>query len=237
MANRTTLSKRKYRQLALESLRNALRLLRDAIALYDNGSYPTAFQLAILAMEEYVKSKWVDHVYDASITNGSFSSGEFEQSWLKLLYLHPAKQEAFLGREYFEFSPKILKAASDGTLERKKQAATYVGLPKKGKRVDVNARVSTPHRIRQSDAKQMISLIAREVRDVRRIIERSDSYFFIEELNEVLTTHEAMCAFVWSHGAGLKSVRFRPHHGMKKPTPQRCRLINGADYALFDAHT
>lgn len=217
MANRRTLSQRKYRQLALESLRNALRLLCDAIALYENGSFPTAFQLAVLAMEEYAKAKWVDHVYDASITNDGFGSEEFEQSWLKLLYLHPAKQEAFLGREYFEFSPKILKAASDGTLERKKQTATYVGLPRKGKKVDVNARVSTPHQIRQSDAKQMISLIAREVRDVHRLIELSDSYFFIEELNEVLTSHEVMCAFIWKHGSGLKSVRFRPDHGMKKP--------------------
>jgi hypothetical protein len=93
-----------------------------------------------------------------------------------------------------------------------------VGLPKKGKKVDVNARVSTPQVIRQGDAKQMISLIAREVRDVYRLIERSDSYFFIEELNEVLTSHEAMCAFAWKHGSGLKSVRFRPDHGMKKPT-------------------
>ena len=218
MANRTTLSQRKYRQLALESLRNALRLLRDAVALYESGSFPTAFQLAVLAMEEYAKAKWVDHVYDASITNDGFGSEEFEQSWLKLLYLHPAKQEAFLGREYFEFSPKILKAASDGTLERKKQTATYVGLPRKGKKIDVNARVSTPHHIRQSDAKQMISLIAREVRDVCRHIELSDSYFFIAELDEVLTSHEAMCAFAWKHGSGLKSVRFRPDHGMKKPT-------------------
>ncbi|GAB3648321.1 AbiV family abortive infection protein [Ramlibacter alkalitolerans] len=218
LANRTTLSKRKYRQLALKSLRNALRLLRDAIALYESGSFPTAFQLAVLAMEEYAKAKWVDHVYEASITNGGFGGEEFEQSWLKLLYLHPTKQEAFVGREYFEFSPKLLKAAADGSLERKKQAATYVGLPKKGKKVDVNARVSTPQSIRQADAKQMISLIAREVRDVYRLIERADSYFFIEELNEVLISHEAMCAFGWKHGSGLKSVRFRLNHGMKKPT-------------------
>lgn len=217
MANRVTLSKRKYRQLAVESLRNALRLLRDSISLYEIGAFPSAFQLAVLAMEEYAKAKWVDHVYDASVTNEGFAGEEFEQTWLRLLYLHPTKQEAFMWREYFEFSPKLRKAASDGSLERKKQTATYVGLPKKGKKVDVNARVSTPQAIRQSDAKQMISLVAREVRDVYRLIERADSYFSIEELDEVVTSHEAMCAFAWKHGSGLKSVRFRIDHGMKKP--------------------
>jgi bacillopeptidase F (M6 metalloprotease family) len=124
-------------------------------------------------------------------------------------------------REYFEFSPKLLKAASNGSLERKKQTATYVGLPKKGKKVDVNARVSTPQAIRQGDARQMISLVAREVRDVYRLIERADSYFSIEELDEVVISHEAMCAFAWKHGSGLKSVRFRTDHGIKKPAPRR----------------
>ena len=217
MANRSTLSKRKYKQLALESLRNALRLLRDAIALYDRGSFPTAFQLAVLAMEEYAKAKWVDHVYDAAVTNEGFGGEEFEQSWLKLLYLHSKKQEAFAWREYYEFSPKFLSAVSDGGLDRKKQAATYVGLPKKGKLVDVNARVSTPTSITQRDAKQIISLIAREVRDVYRLIERADSYFGIMELDEVIKSHEAMVAFSWKHGSGLKSLRFRPAHGQKKP--------------------
>ena len=221
MANRTTLSKRKYKQLALESLRNALRLLRDAITLYEQGSFPTAFQLSVLAMEEYAKAKWVDHVYYSAITNEGFGGEEFEQSWLKLLYLHPEKQDAYLGREYFEFSPKLLKAASDGSLERRKQAATYVGLPRRGKKVDVNARVSTPDTIRQSEARRMISLIAREVRDVYRLIVQTDSYFGIESLDEFITSHEAMFVFSWKYGSGLKSVRFRSDHGWKKPMQQK----------------
>jgi AbiV family abortive infection protein len=221
MANRTTLSKRKYKQIALESLRNALRLLQDAISLYEKGSFPTAFQLSVLAMEEYAKAKWVDHVYYTAITNEGFGGEDFEQSWLQLLYHHPKKQETFLGREYFEFSPKLLKAASDGSLERKKQAATYVGLPRRGKKVDVNARVSVPRVVRQNDARQMISLIAREVQDVYRLIERADSYFGIEELDEVITSHEAMFVFAWKHVSGLKSVRFRSDHGWSKPMPRK----------------
>jgi hypothetical protein len=60
-------------------------------------------------------------------------------------------------------------------------------------------------------------LVAREVRDVYRLIERADSYFGIEELDEVVTSHEGMFVFSWKHGSGLKSVRFRPDYGRKKP--------------------
>jgi AbiV family abortive infection protein len=216
MPKRTTLSARKYKQLALESLRNSLRLLKDAISLYRISSYPTAFQLAVLSMEEYAKAKWVDHVYYSSITNTGLPCEENEQSWLRLLYFHPEKQEAFLGSEYFEFSPSLLRAVTTGHLERKKQAATYVGLPKKGKTIDVNARVSLPSSVTQADAKQMISVVAREIKDVYKLIERNDQYFGIESLDEVLTSHEAMFVFAWRHTSGLKSGRYRPLHGLAK---------------------
>ena len=218
---RTTLSARKYKQLALESLRNSLRLLKDAIALYKIGSYPTAFQLAVLSMEEYAKSKWVDHVYYTSITNTGLPCEADEQSWLSLLYSHPGKQQAFLGREYFEFSPNLLSAATDGRLERRKQAATYVGLPKRGKQVDVNARVSLPSSVTQADAKQMISVVAREIKDVYKFVEQNDQYFGIESLDEVVTSHEAMFVFAWPHTSGLKSRRYRTLHGLaKQPRPK-----------------
>jgi AbiV family abortive infection protein len=213
---RTTLSARKYKQLAIESLRNSLRLLKDATALYSLGSYPSAFQLAVLSMEEYAKAKWVDHVYYAKLTNPDIPDAASEQAWLKYLYLHSEKQQAFLGREYFEFSPKLLRATESGALDRKKQAATYVGLPKRGKLVDVNARVSLPGSVRQREAKQMISLIVREIRDVYWLIEVNETYFGIEEMDEVLNTHEAMFVFAWPHGSGLKSRRFRSQHGLAK---------------------
>ena len=213
---RTTLSTRKYKQLALESLRNALRLLRDSVVLYESGSYPSAFQLAILSLEEYAKARWVDHVYEASVTNDGFPDAADEQVWLKMLYLHTEKQFAFMGREYFEFSPKLVRAVADGQLERRKQAATYVGLPKRGKLVNVNARVSLPSSTTMSHAKQMISILAQEIRDVYGLIERADQYFWIDGLDDVITSHEAMFVFAWPHRSGLKSRRVRPLHGLKK---------------------
>lgn len=209
MSTRATLSAYKYRRLALESLRNSLRLLRDAIALHGMGSFPTAFQLAVLSMEEYAKAKWIDHVYYTSITNkGLPSDPKDEQGWLRLLYLHEKKQAAFLWREQFDFSPKLLKACEDGSLDRRKQAATYVGLPKRGKAVDVNARISLPASVREPEARRMISLVAKEVRDVYRLIDGNGAYFGIEALDEVIVSHEAMCVFKWPHISGLKSRRF-----------------------------
>jgi AbiV family abortive infection protein len=210
---RATLSVRKYKQLAVESLRNSLRLLNDAVSLFSLRSYPSEFQLAVLSMEEYAKARWVEHVCYAELTNPGTSDAGAEQSWLKYLYLHSEKQHAFLAREYFEFSPKFLRAVKDGELDRRKQAATYVGLPKRGKLVDVNARVSTPTSVTQKDAKQMISLVAREVRDVYWLIEENETYFGIDEMNEVITSHEAMFVFAWPYGSGVKSTRFRSQHG------------------------
>jgi hypothetical protein len=176
-------------------------------------------------MEEYAKAGWVDHVYYTSITNNGLPDVEHEQAWLKLLYLHPEKQQAFLGHEYFEFSPNLHQAARHGDLDRKKQRATYVGLPKRGRLIDVNARISVPTKTTQADAKQLISLVASEIKGVYRLIERNDTCFGIEELDEVITSHEAMFVFSWRHRSGLKSSRFRVAHGLAKlaKSPSRSR--------------
>ena len=215
---RTTLSPRKYKQLAVESLRNSIRLLSDAISLHNIGSYPSAFQLAVLSMEEFAKAKWVDHVYYTSITNTGLPTEAEEQVWLRALYSHTEKQSAFVGSEYFEYSPKLLAAVSSGALDMQKQAATYVGLPKRGKKVNVNARISLPNAYKQPQSQRMISLVARELRDVHRLIEVHGSSFGIEELNDLITSHEVMPVFAWPYGSGLKSRRFRVTHGLATAT-------------------
>jgi AbiV family abortive infection protein len=212
---RTTLSAYKYKQLALESLRNSLRLLKDSISLYAINSYPSAFQLAVLSMEEYAKARWVDHIYYESLVNTGLPCEELEQELLKAMYSHTEKHAAFLGREYYEFSPNLLQAALDGNLERKKQIATYVGLPRTRKKVDINARISLPTSIKQVDAKQMISVVAKEIKDVYKLIERNGQYFGIETLDDVIQSHEVMFVFAWRYKSGLKSKKFRLDHGLK----------------------
>jgi AbiV family abortive infection protein len=101
------LTKYKFKRIATESLKNGIRLHFDSILLFNNKSYPTSLQIAIIAIEEIAKAKWVEHYYYSSITNDGFPEKDFEQKWLKLLYFHPKKQYAFLARELFEYSPKF----------------------------------------------------------------------------------------------------------------------------------
>jgi AbiV family abortive infection protein len=52
---------------------NAARLFLDACALYRNGSFPSAYALAILAFEERGKVQMMDHVcFEAVLNDGSF---------------------------------------------------------------------------------------------------------------------------------------------------------------------
>jgi hypothetical protein len=129
---------------------------------------------------------------------------------LRHLYYHQPKQEWYLQEGYFDFSPRLHREVQAGLLDRRKQDATYVGLPKRGKRVDVNARISVPDRIREVEAKQLMSLFAKELREVYKLLERNETYFGIEEMDEVVMSHEFAPAFTWPHKrSGLKSPRFR----------------------------
>lgn len=207
---RKTLSPRKYERLAVDALRNSLRLFKDAQLLFAASSWPTAFQLTVLAIEEFSKARWVDHLYYTAITNHGLPGEDLEQESLRLLYFHQTKQQWYLQEGYFDFSPKLHKQVCAGLLDRRKQDATYVGLPKRGKRVDVNARVSVPWDVTQKEAKQLMSLFAGELRLTYKLLDRNATYFGFDQMDEVVLSHEFAPAFTWPHRrTGLKSKRFR----------------------------
>jgi AbiV family abortive infection protein len=207
------LSVYKYKRLAEESLKNAIRLQADAMLLYKMGSFPSSFHLAVLAIEEFAKAKWIDHVYHAAVTNEGFGDPGFEQKWLLLLYSHTEKQYAFVAREEFDFSPRLVRFIKGKNLERKKQQAIYVGLEKVGNRIDTSSRISKPSRIKASDARQVISLLNQELVDVFGLIEENEGYFGIEALDALVypDLHDMLSA--WPHRSGLKSRgRFLKQH-------------------------
>lgn len=203
------LSKYKFRRLSTEALKNGLRLHFDSILLFKNGSYPSAFQLSVLAMEELSKSNWVEHYYWSSKTNNGFPDEEFEQEWLKLLYLHPRKQTAFFGwSSAFDYSPKFVKFVQEKKLELKKQRATYVGLDKIQSRIDVKSRVSIPTKIKEVDAKQMISMINDHLSEICRRKMIQEIYFDWEEKNELITKELQLRLKKWKYKSGLRSTRW-----------------------------
>jgi AbiV family abortive infection protein len=207
------LSVYKYKRLAEESLKNTIRLHADAIFLFKAGSFPSSFHLAVLALEEFAKTKWIDHVYCSAVTNEGFGDPEFEQEWLWLLYSHTEKQYAFVAREVFDFSPQLVRFIKSKKLEQKKQQAIYVGLEKLGKRIDTTGKISTPARIKESDAKQIISLVNQELVDVFCLIEQNEIYFSIEALDKLLYPELRHFLFAWPYRSGLKSrARFFRQH-------------------------
>lgn len=213
MSAQKRLSVYKFKRLAAESLRNALRLHADSILLFRSGSYPSAFQLAVLALEEFSKAKWIEHYYWSSVTNGGFPDFEFEQQWLSLLYSHPKKQNHFVARDLFDYSPKLVRFIERRKLEERKQQAVYVGLERNGKHVDTTSRISTPARIKVADARQIISLMNQEFVDIFNTIEQSESYFDIPEMDELIYPDLRHLLFAWPHRSGLKShTRFYKQH-------------------------
>lgn len=202
---REKLSIYKFKKIATESFRNGLRLHFDSILLFNNESYPSSYQLSVLALEEFSKSQWVEHYYYSSITNNGFPDKEFEQKWLNLLYFHPRKQRAFFGwgisREYNE---KFIESIENGEMEMKKQKATYVGLEKNRKKINVNSRVSLPSQIKSKDAKQMISLLNDYLIDSCDKKSFYEVHFDIEEKDELLNVELYEKLNEWKHKSRIR---------------------------------
>lgn len=204
---REKLSKYKFKKIATESFRNGLRLHFDSILLYDNKSFPSAFQLSVLALEEFSKSYWVEHYYYSSITNEGFPDKEFEQEWLNLLYFHPRKQKAFFGWGISnDYSSKFIKMIEKGELEIKKQKATYVGLKKNRKIIDVNGKISLPTQIKDIDARQLISLLSDYLKDRCEMKNYYECHFDIKEKDALLTSDLYHNLKKWPHKSGLKKT-------------------------------
>ncbi len=202
---REKLSIYKLKKIATESFANGLRLHFDSILLFNNKSYPSAFQLSVLALEELGKSQWVENYYYSSITNTGFPDKDFEQKWLNLLYFHSKKQKAFFGwgisRDYNE---EFITFIESGKLELKKQKATYVGLDKNRKNINVNSRISLPKQIKETDAKQMISLLNDYLKDCCDIKSFYEYRFEIEEKDKLLNDLLYEKLNHWKYKSGLR---------------------------------
>jgi AbiV family abortive infection protein len=212
-----TLSKYKWKRLAAESLINALRLHRDAILLFNTGSYPSAYQLSVLCLEEFAKAKWIEDYYWTSVTNCGLPDAEFEQSWLKLLYVHSEKQYAFVARDMFEYPPALVEFIKSGKLERRKQQAVYVGLERDRKSAHVTSRISLPSAITLKEAKQLISWINSEFIFVHKKLMLQEVYFGISEMNEVMLSPAASVIFDWPHKSRTRSRKHQAaHHALHR---------------------
>ncbi|MFM5409511.1 AbiV family abortive infection protein [Aeromonas veronii] len=210
MKKQKGISKYKLNKLAIESLRNTIRLHFDSVLLYENGSYPSALQISVLALEEFSKANWIDHYIWTSETNTGYPDVEFEQEWLKLLYLHPKKQWNFVAREINDYSPKFISLIQSRRLEEKKQNAIYVGLARTKGKIDTTSRISTPWKIKPKDARQFISIINDELLRICSNIEEDECYFEGGiGMDDVFDYKIYKRLLKWPHKSGIKNNVWR----------------------------
>src|SRR5437016_9472596 len=87
------INKYKLARLEVATFQNGLRLHFDAIRLFQGRSYPSAFQLSVLALEEFGKAEMVSW-YLFYWASSPLTETEVRM-WVNDLYAHPIKQRMF----------------------------------------------------------------------------------------------------------------------------------------------
>jgi AbiV family abortive infection protein len=92
---------RKLSRMCVLCYKNCIRLHSDSILLFKNGSYPTAYAISIIALEEMGKHNLLSH----GLYYGYFDFGSdenFVNTVLSETYIHKAKQRSFMSVELQE---------------------------------------------------------------------------------------------------------------------------------------
>lgn len=151
----------KLDKMSYLALENALRLHNDAILLFKNKRYASAFALSVISQEEIGKMHIINDFVWHSRIEGRMP--EYEKGWLELLYKHPRKQYSFLSnnpvRGHDSRSYKLMDEVSTGKLEAKKHEALYVGLQRLKGKIEMNGRIKHPFCLREKIVKDQITKI------------------------------------------------------------------------------
>jgi AbiV family abortive infection protein len=151
----------KIRRIAIASFENAVRLHEDAILLFENDRIPSALQMSALSIEEIGKYFMYEDVWWQHRTDGTWSIEEVQQ-FLRGVYSHTSKQSWFAGQIHygpFFVSKLLLRILETGELENIKQKATYVGMPRKGKNIDFDKRLTSPKQTSRHRAEDFITMV------------------------------------------------------------------------------
>lgn len=176
----------KMEELAFE---NAIRLHKDSAVLFKNKSYPSAFFLSVLAMEEFGKAIiFSDMVFNSLISGPRTSIRNFPVDFFGIksiegIYQHRLKQSRFasIASEFSTGIPmlpqKLWEGVESGKIEYLKQMALYVGLPRKNGAINLKGKISTPKIFSRQNAMRQITAVNDYLIDlISGIIEGSYSY-------------------------------------------------------------
>ena len=192
----------KIDKMALITFQNALRLHIDSILLFENKSYPTAYYLSIISLEELGKIFLLTDFLFHSRVDGRYNSykdpeiikilgNNIEEGYFKkVIYNHLQKQSRFVRTFDSDYKPrnKYLKQMLDGILEQKKQKSLYVGLNRCKNKIDMKGRINNPQKVAKSNVEYQISLVHRSLLElvicVSQDVWTTDSDYLDEYLNE-----------------------------------------------------
>jgi AbiV family abortive infection protein len=146
----------KVDKMAGLSFENGLRLHFDSILLFENKSYPSAYFLSVLAIEEIGKA-WLimDFLYQRV---GERKEKEWEEKFLEPIYFHTAKQSSFAHNFDSPIATnRFFKSLYKGELEILKQNSVYVGLARNKRKINLKSRINNPLKIDQMKAQKQIT--------------------------------------------------------------------------------
>lgn len=186
---------KKAAKIAELAFLNGTRLHKDSILLFKNHSYPSAYQLSILAQEEIGKAFLMEDYVFYYAQNSKSLPREYIKLLEAVFTSHQPKQGAFSGQadESYEHKghlkiPKVMREASSGMLEIRKQNATYVGLERKNSKVIFTGKIFVPEKlVRPVSVKRMITRVNDFVIDLCEGFQRGIYAVETEELERQLT--------------------------------------------------
>ena len=146
----------KVDKMAGLSFENGLRLHFDSILLFKNQSYPSAYFLSVLAIEEIGKAFLLGDFLWHSLCDGRMEQ-EWEQRILERVFSHRFKQSSFA--RVFDLIAKsgFVKSLYHGELETVKQNSVYVGLARDKRKINLKGRINNPLKIGRMKAQKQIT--------------------------------------------------------------------------------
>ena len=150
---------RKIDKMAGLSFENGLRLHFDSIVLFNSKSFPSAFFLSVLAIEEIGKSFLLTDFLFHSRIDGRMGE-KMEKKWLGLIYLHRTKQNSFAFNFDSIFSTdNFFESIYKGEQEILKQNSVYIGLERNKRKINLKSRINNPLKINEKKAQDQITSI------------------------------------------------------------------------------
>ena len=150
---------RKIQRIATASFKNAVRLHEDAVLLFNRGRIPSALLMSALSMEEIGKYFMFEDVWWHNRIDGIWSIEDMQQ-FLRGGYSHTSKQSWFASHVDSPFvSKQLIRILQTGELENIKQKATYVGMPRKGKNINFDKRLTSPKQTSRHRTEDFITMV------------------------------------------------------------------------------